>query len=279
MNVLLSRTDIDLTCEQLRARGVVPPKVALVLGSGLGGFSSQFQDPTCVDYADVRGMPTSTVAGHAGRFVSGLVAGVPAVAMQGRVHLYEGHSEDVVVHGVRVMCALGASVLIVTNAAGGIGAGLEAGSLMLIEDHLNLTGRNCLIGLNDDALGPRFPDLSRAYDRELIAAAERVGASSKIPLRRGVYAGVLGPSYETPAEVRMLRSLGADAVGMSTVLEVIAARHMGVRCLGVSCVTNMAAGLGDETLTHEDVQAVAASATSRLETVILGVLRELGAAS
>lgn len=279
MNALLSRTDIDLSCEQLSARGVVSPKVALVLGSGLGGFSAQFEDPICVDYSDVRGMPRSTVAGHAGRFVSGQVAGVSAIGMQGRVHLYEGHSEDVVVHGVRVMCALGASVLIVTNAAGGIGDGLEAGALMLIEDHLNLTGRNCLIGPNDDALGPRFPDLSRAYDRELIEAAERVGASSNVPLKRGVYAGVLGPSYETPAEVRMLRALGADAVGMSTVLEVIAARHMGVRCLGVSCVTNVAAGLGDETLTHEDVQAVAASATSRLETVILGVLKELGASS
>jgi purine-nucleoside phosphorylase len=177
------------------------------------------------------------------------------------------------------MCALGASVLIVTNAAGGIAAGLEAGALMLIEDHLNLTGRNCLVGPNDEALGPRFPDLSRAYGRDLLEAAERVGASSNIPLKRGVYAGVLGPSYETPAEVRMLRALGADGVGMSTVLEVIAARHMGVRCLGVSCVTNMAAGLGDETLTHDDVQAVAASATSRLETVILGVLKEMGAKS
>lgn len=279
MNVLLSRTDIDLACEQLRARGVVAPQVALVLGSGLGGFSRQFQEPIVVGYGDVRGMPTSSVAGHAGQFVSGRVAGVPALAMQGRVHLYEGHGADAVVHGVRVMCALGASVLIVTNAAGGIGTELRAGSLMLIDDHLNLTGRNCLMGPNDETLGPRFPDLSFAYDRALLETAERVGVSRHIPLTRGVYAGVLGPSYETPAEVRMLRGLGADAVGMSTVLEVIAARHMGVRCLGVSCVTNLAAGLGEETLSHEDVQQVAASAASRLEALILGVIEAIGAQS
>lgn len=247
-----------------------------MLGSGLGGLAARILDATAVSYGDVSGMPTSGVAGHAGRFVIGSLAAVPVIAMQGRVHLYEGHSPDRVAFGVRVMAALGARALIVTNAAGGIAPGLAAGSLMLIDDHLNLTGRNSLVGVNDDALGPRFPDMTHAYDRELIALCKVAARTLGIPLAQGVYAGVLGPSYETPAEVRMLRTLGADAVGMSTVLEVIAARHMGVRCLGISCITNAAAGLSDQALSHDDVQDVAHAAAERLESLVLAVVAQLG---
>lgn len=273
----MPRNDIDVACQQLRTRGVTVPKVALVLGSGLGGLAERIADPRIVSYGDVSGMPTSGVAGHAGRFVMGTLASVPVIAMQGRVHLYEGHTPDRVAFGVRVMAALGARVLIVTNAAGGIAPDLAAGSLMVIDDHLNLTGRNSLVGINNDALGPRFPDMTCAYDRDLAALCMLTGKTLGIALAHGVYAGMLGPSYETPAEVRMLRTLGADAVGMSTVLEVIAARHMGVRCLGISCITNAAAGLSDQRLTHEDVQDVANAAAERLETLVLAVVAELGA--
>lgn len=269
-------SDMELACQQLRARGFREPKVALVLGSGLGGLADQIASPTVADYDDVSGMPTSAVAGHVGRFVAGDLGGVPVVAMQGRAHLYEGHSADVVVRGVRIMIALGARVLIVTNAAGGIAPQLTAGTLMLIDDQLNLTGQNCLIGPNDDALGPRFADMTRAYDTELSALALRTAERHGLSLARGVYAGVLGPSYETPAEIRMLRTIGADAVGMSTVLEVIAARHAGVRCLGVSCITNAAAGVTMEVLSHADVQRVANAAAGRLQLLITGVVAELG---
>lgn len=273
---MLPRNDIDLACQQLRARGFTAPKVGLVLGSGLGGFADRIESPHCVNYGDVSGMPTSAVAGHAGRFVMGGLDGTSVVAMQGRVHLYEGHAADQVVRGVRILCALGAKVLIVTNAAGGIAPGHVAGTLMLIQDHLNLTGRNCLVGPNNDSLGPRFPDMTHAYDPSLLELAETVGREQGLALSRGVYAGVLGPSYETPAEVRMLRTLGADAVGMSTVLEVIAARHMGVRCLGISCITNAAAGMSDQTLSHDDVQDVANAAADRLQALVSGVIARLG---
>jgi len=276
---VVSRNAIELACQQLRARGVREPQVALVLGSGLGGLADHVLHPVCVDYGDVSGMPTSAVTGHSGRFVAGELAGVPVIAMQGRVHLYEGHAADVVVRGVRMMCALGARALIVTNAAGGVAPRLSAGTLMLIDDHLNLTGSNCLVGPNDDALGPRFPDMTHAYDPALSALALRVAAQQGVALARGVYAGLLGPSYETPAEIRMLRAVGADAVGMSTVLEVIAARHLGVRCLGVSCITNAAAGVTDEALSHDDVQHVASAAADRLQALITGVIAELGGAA
>ncbi len=250
-----------------------------MLGSGLGGLATRITDASVVGYGDVSGMPTSAVPGHAGRFVMGHLASVPVIAMQGRVHLYEGHAPDRVVFGVRVMAALGARVLIVTNAAGGIAPSMTAGSLMVIDDHLNLTGRNGLVGVNDDALGPRFPDMTRAYDQDLAALCTMAAQTLGIAVTRGVYAGVLGPSYETPAEVRMLRTLGADAVGMSTVLEVIAARHVGLRCLGISCITNAAAGLSDQVLSHEDVQDVANAAAGRLQALVLAVVAQLGGAA
>jgi purine-nucleoside phosphorylase len=253
------------------------PEVALVLGSGLGGFADSLADRLAIPYAAIPGMPSSAVAGHAGNLVFGKVAGMPVVAMQGRVHLYEGHAPADVVFGVRLMRHLGAESLLITNAAGGCGEGLQAGDLMRITDHLNLTGRSPLLGPNEDSLGPRFPDMTQAYDRELGALAEEVAAAAAIPLKRGVYAGLLGPAYETPAEVRMLQRLGADAVGMSTVLEVLAARHMGQSVLGISCITNAAAGLGQETLDHAEVTEVAARVRGRFETLLRGVLEKIAA--
>lgn len=218
-------------------------------------------------------MAQSGVAGHRGRFVIGTLGGVAVCAMQGRVHLYEGHSPSEVVRGVRAMIAFGAKVIVLTNAAGGIRKDLAPGDLMLIEDHLNLTGQSPLTGPNDDALGPRFPALSDAYDKALRTLAEDVARAQRFVLRSGVYAGLLGPAYETPAEVRMLRTLGADAVGMSTVLETIAARHMGARVLGISCVTNVAAGLSDTAPDHAEVQATAKIASKRFRALLAGVIK------
>jgi purine-nucleoside phosphorylase len=237
------------------------------------------QDRMVIPYAEVPNMPLSAVAGHAGRFCFGRLAGHTVAVMQGRVHLYEGYSAQQAVFGVRLMLRLcaqtRAQTLIVSNAAGGIRTDLTAGTLMLIEDHLNLTGENCLRGANDPALGPRFPDMSAAYDPDLIASAERVAQSRGVRVARGVYAGLLGPNYETPAEIRMLRTLGADAVGMSTVLEVIAARHMGARILGVSCVTNAAAGLHVGALSHVEVEQTANASREQFSQLVQGVIAEL----
>ncbi len=257
---------------QRRAR----PTLALVLGSGLGALADTFEAASVVPYEEIEGMPRSSVPGHAGRLVFGRFEGVEAVAMQGRVHLYEGFSPLDVVFGVRLMRRLGAEVLLVTNAAGGIAERLEVGSLMRIEDHLNLTGRNPLVGPEEPGLGERFVDMTEAYDRRLGALAESVAEEQGVELHRGVYAGLLGPSYETPAEIRMLRTLGADAVGMSTVLEVIAARQMGMRVLGISCITNRAAGLSETPLSHEEVADVAARVEERFGRLVRGVARRLG---
>ncbi len=264
--------------QALRRVVVTEPRVALVLGSGLGGLADAFDDAVSVPYAEVPFMAASTVAGHAGRFVSGRLEGVSVIGMQGRLHPYEGHALDEVVLGVRAMLSLGAEVLVVTNAAGGVDPGLVPGSLMLIEDHINLTGMNCLVGANDPRLGRRFPDMSAAYDPALREVAREVARAQGLSLAAGVYAGVLGPSYETPAEVRMLRVLGAHAVGMSTVQEVIAARHMGARVVGISCITNAAAGLSAEPLSHDDVQLRAASAAQAMTELVRGLIARLGSA-
>jgi len=260
----------------VEARAALEPRVALVLGSGLGAFADDLEDRVAIPYADIPGMPVSAVSGHAGNLVLGRARGVPVAAMQGRVHLYEGHGVEAVVFGARLMVALGARTLIVTNAAGGIREGLVPGDLMGIEDHLNLTGQNCLVGANEDELGPRFVDMTEAYDRELLALADRTAKDLGFSLKRGVYAGLLGPTYETPAEVRMLRTLGADAVGMSTVVEVIAARHMGARVLGMSCITNVAAGLGGGLLSHDEVKETADRVRDRFAALLSGVLRGIG---
>jgi purine-nucleoside phosphorylase len=251
------------------------PRIALVLGSGLGALTSVFARPVALPYSEIPGLPQATVAGHTGQLVAGELEGVDVIAMQGRLHPYEGHSLAQVVLGVRLMLRMGANTLIVTNAAGGLDPDLAPGSLLAITDHLNLTGQNCLVGANDAALGPRFSDMSAAYDPALIELASEVARAQGVELARGVYAGVLGPSYETPAEVRMLALLGASAVGMSTVQEVIAARHMGARVLGISCVTNAAAGLSTERLDHADVERTARASAEKLSRLVRGVIARL----
>ena len=267
---------LEAAAQDVRAK--VPdaaPRVALVLGSGLGSFADTLQDRTAIPYTEIRGMPMSKVAGHAGNLVIGTAEGVPVAAMQGRVHLYEGHSPNDVVFGLRLMAHLGAKTAIITNASGGIGDHLDVGDLMLIEDQLNLTGQSPLCGVNEEELGPRFVDMTTPFDAELRELAVEGAQALGFEVKKGVYTGVLGPSYETPAEIRMFRTMGGHAVGMSTVLEVIAARHMGVRVLGISCITNKAAGLGHEVLAHEDVQDVAAKSRERFVSLLGAVLRRL----
>ncbi|MFK7990768.1 MAG: purine-nucleoside phosphorylase [Sandaracinaceae bacterium] len=267
---------LEAAAKDVRKHSDLVPAAALVLGSGLGSFADTLEDKVVVPFDQIGGMPVSAVSGHAGNLVLGRVGELPVVAMQGRVHLYEGHRAAEIVFGVRLMRTLGAEALLITNAAGGCGDGFAAGDLMRITDHLNLTGRNALEGPNEEALGVRFPDMSQAYDPELGALAESVAKDAGFSLQQGVYAGLLGPTYETPAEIRMLKTLGADAVGMSTVLEVIAARHMGMRVLGVSCITNLAAGISKELLSHDEVKETADRVRDRFEGLIRGVLERLG---
>lgn len=249
--------------------------IAMVLGSGLGEYASTLEDARAIPYGEIPHMPLSSVPGHAGKLVTGEKAGKRIAAMQGRTHLYEGHGPHEVVFGVRLMAALGARTLIVTNAAGGISPELEAGDLMAITDQINLTGTSSLIGPNDDRLGPRFLDMTSAFDPHLIEAASEVAARLGFELKRGVYAGLLGPAYETPAEVRMLGKLGADAVGMSTVLEVLAARHMGLGVVGISCISNLAAGLSSAPLSHEEVQETTRRVQSRFASLLSGLLESM----
>jgi purine-nucleoside phosphorylase len=249
--------------------------LALVLGSGLGGYADSLDGRIVIPYAEVPNMPISAVSGHAGNLVVGSKAGLRVAAMQGRAHLYEGWSPADVVFGVRLIALLGARTLIITNAAGGIAPIFAPGDLMAITDQLNLTGRSSLVGPNEQRLGERFIDMTAAYDPLLIETASGVARRLGFELRRGVYAGLLGPAYETPAEVRMLRTLGADAVGMSTVLEVLAARQLGLRVLGISCISNVAAGLSDAPLSHEEVKDTAARARSRFESLLTGILESI----
>lgn len=270
---------VDAAVADVRKHTDRSPSVALVLGSGLGSYADTLDDKVVVPYGAIGGMPVSKIEGHAGNLVFGRVGALDAVAMQGRVHLYEGHPAADIVFGVRLMQRLGARTLIITNAAGGCGEGFVAGDLMVITDHLNLTGRNCLEGPNEAAFGVRFPDMSQAYDPELGAMADAVAEAAGFSLQRGVYAGLLGPTYETPAEVRMLAGLGAQAIGMSTVLEVIAARHMGMRVLGVSCITNLAAGISDAPLSHDEVTETATRVRGQFVGLVQGVLERLGESS
>jgi purine-nucleoside phosphorylase len=236
------------SCTSLR------PKIGIVLGSGLGAFADELKGGVSIPYAEIPGWPAATAVGHAGRLVIGKLGNLDVAAMAGRAHLYEGNTPQQVVHGVRALGALGVKAMIFTNAAGGINLALERGGIVLISDHINLQGCNPLVGPNDDSIGPRFPDMSEAYPREFRQAAHQVAAELCIPVSEGIYAAMLGPSYETPAEIRYLRTIGADVVGMSTVLEVIAANHMGIKVLGISCVTNMAAGvLPQQKINHEEV--------------------------
>ncbi|WP_054949548.1 purine-nucleoside phosphorylase [Numidum massiliense] len=252
------------------------PQIALILGSGLGVLAEQIDNETAIPYERIPHFPTSTVAGHAGQFVFGELEGVRVAAMQGRFHYYEGYSLQEVTFPLRVMKALGVETVFVTNAAGGINESFNPGDLMLISDHLNFTFRNPLIGANEDEWGPRFPDMSEPYDGQLREVARQVAAAIGISLREGVYAGVLGPCYETPAEIRMLRTIGGDAVGMSTVPEVIVARHMGLRVLGISCITNMAAGILEQPLNHDEVMETAARVRETFLTLVRQIVKRVG---
>jgi purine-nucleoside phosphorylase len=264
--------DVRRAAEAVRAKlQGRQPEIAIVLGSGLGALADRVADPIRIGYGEIPGFHLPGVEGHRGELVSGTLGGRPVIVQAGRFHMYEGHSASVAALPVRVFAALGATTLVVTNAAGGIRAGFDAGTIMLISDHLNLTGRSPLEGPVRDG-EQRFPDLTEAYDAELRARARAAAAREGIPLEGGVYAGLLGPSYETPAEIRMLAALGADAVGMSTVAEVIAARALGLRVLGFSIVTNAAAGLGGAMLSHAEVMEAAertGAAVGRLITAVV----------
>jgi purine-nucleoside phosphorylase len=250
------------------------PPVAIVLGSAQAALAAAVEDAHAIDYAQSPGWPVPRVAGHAGRLIIGRLAGRPVTLLSGRVHLYEGWTPREVTFGVRVLGALGLKTLVLTNAAGGINPDYWRGLLVLIRDHINLQGSNPLVGPNDDSLGPRFPDMSEAYDLELRRRAKAVADRLDIDLAEGVYAAMLGPSFETPAEIRYLRTIGADLAGMSTVPEVIVARHMGIRVLAISTVTNMAAGLQPE-LSHEEVLETGRAAAGNLTRLFLGLLPEL----
>jgi purine-nucleoside phosphorylase len=262
----------------VRARTALVPEVGIVLGSGLGGLADALTDAVAVPFAELPGWPAASAPGHAGRLLLGKLEGVPVVCLQGRLHLYEGNSERLVVEPVLLMRRLGAKVIVLSNAAGGVRVEWPAGTLMLISDHLNLTGRSPLMGANDDALGPRFPDLVDAWSPRLRDLMRRAAADSGVAVEEGVYAGLTGPTYETPAEVRMLRTLGADAVGMSTVLEAVVARWAGAEVVGVSLVTNPGAGITGEPLSHEEVLAAAAEAGSRFQALIRHFVTLIGRA-
>lgn len=246
-------TQIESAARFLQEQYQRTPKIGLILGSGLGILADEIEAPVKIPYHSIPDFPVSTVEGHTGQLVFGQLNGVEVVAMQGRFHYYEGYSFDKVTFPVRVMKQLGVETLIVTNAAGGINKSFTPGDLMLISDHINNMGSNPLIGQNDTKLGPRFPDMSEAYSRQLRDKAKAIAVELQIPIKEGVYVGNTGPSYETPAEIKMLRTLGGDAVGMSTVPEVIVARHASLNVLGISCISNMAAGILDQPLTHDEV--------------------------
>ena len=256
----------------IRARTSEEARIAIVLGSGLGGFAEEFKNAVRIPYQQIPGFVTSTAQGHAGSLVIGRVEGVPVLAMQGRMHYYEGYSLEEVTFPIRTFKLLGIETLILTNAAGGIDVQLSQGALMVISDHLNLMGVNPLRGPNDERFGPRFPDMSEVYSRELQERVVEEARELGVTVRRGIYAALAGPSYETPAEIHMLRAFGADAVGMSTVPEAIVARQMGMNVLGISCITNMAAGISENPINHEEVietgQKVRATFTQLLRRVI-----------
>jgi len=261
----------------LRSRGGPTPRVALVLGSGLGGVGDRVDGAVRIPYGEIPHWPSSTAPGHEGCLVVGTLEGIPVVVMQGRIHMYEGYSLQEVTFPMRVFGRWGVSVVVLTNASGGVHPGLSSGDLVLIQDHINLMGGNPLVGPNEESWGVRFPDLSRAYDPDLMIRAEGAAREEGVTLKRGIYAAFSGPSFETPAEVRMARLLGADLVGMSTVPEVIVARHMGLRVCALSCVANPAAGLGTQELTHEEVLATVRRAAENMTRVIRRLLKNLEA--
>jgi purine-nucleoside phosphorylase len=265
----------DPAAQLILSRTALRPKIGLVLGSGLGGFADSLTDSTSILYAEIPAFPRSTAIGHAGRMVLGGAGDVPIAAMQGRVHLYEGYSPQEVAFPIRVFGRMGIRAVILTNAAGGINLSYTQGALVVIRDHINLQGTNPLVGPNDDRFGVRFPDMTHAYAKEYRQIARDEARKLAIPQHEGVYAGLLGPSYETPAEIEYLRRMGADLVGMSTVAEVIAARHMGIKVLAISCVTNMAAGILDQPLSHAEVMETGERVKTTFESLLRAVLPRL----
>jgi purine-nucleoside phosphorylase len=262
----------ESAAQLILSRTPLRPRIGLVLGSGLGAFADSLSAATRVPYAEIPSFPQSTAIGHAGRMVIGKAGSIAVAAMQGRVHLYEGYSAQQVAFPVRVFGRMGIRAVILTNAAGGIDRNYSQGALVLIRDHINLQGTNPLLGPNDDRFGPRFPDMSYAYAREYREIAREEAKNLGITLHDGVYAALSGPSYETPAEIEYLRRIGADLVGMSTVAEVIAARHMGIKVLAISCVTNMAAGILDQPLSHAEVMETGERVKTTFESLLCAVL-------
>ncbi|MCR4759574.1 MAG: purine-nucleoside phosphorylase [Oscillospiraceae bacterium] len=254
--------------EFVNSRISFKPEIALILGSGLGGFADKIDVKSTLDYKDIPGFPVSTVAGHAGRFVFGYCDGVPVAVMQGRVHMYEGYTPQEAVLPVRLLRQLGAEVLFLTNAAGGIQAGMHAGEFMLITDQISSFVPSPLRGENLDELGVRFPDMSEIYSKRLQQLIRKIAVNADIPLKEGVYVQTAGPAYESPAEIRMFRQLGADAVGMSTAIEAIAARHCGMEICGISCISNLAAGISPHPLTHEEVKEAGDKAAPQFEQLV-----------
>jgi purine-nucleoside phosphorylase len=265
---------VEQAAAVIRAR-TPPPDVAIVLGSGLGAFANTLQAPVAWVYGDLPHWPASNVIGHEGRLVIGTLTGRRVAALSGRAHFYEGHDLRTVTFATRVIGRLGAKVLILTNAAGGINVALTPGTLMVIDDHINLLGSNPLIGPNEERFGLRFPDMSEVYSKRLRRLAGEVAQAEGVPVGHGIYVAVHGPSYETPAEIRFLRLIGADAVGMSTVPEAIVARHMGIEVLGISCITNAAAGVLPKPLNHEEVMEVAREVRGRFATLLEGIIGRL----
>jgi len=268
-------TKLQETVAYIKTKTNMVPHVGIILGSGLGNLVDQIQDQVALDYKDIPHFPVSTVAGHAGRLVFGTMGSTPVVAMQGRFHFYEGHEMRTVGYPPAVMKLLGVEILVVSNSAGGINRRFTPGDLMVITDHINLFATNPLMGLNDERLGPRFPDMTEVYSPRLTLLADKAARKLGFRLRRGVYAGVSGPCYETAAEIRYMSRIGADAVGMSTVPEVIAARYLGMEILGLSCITNMATGISKTRHSHADVVNTAQAAAQRFCDVVALIVRDL----
>ena len=270
--------EVKEAADAIRARVTDVPRIAVVLGSGLGDFANSLGDAVTFPYDQLPHWPASRVIGHEGKLVVGRVAkagGRTIAALAGRCHVYEGHDLRTVTFGIRALGLLGVKTLILTNAAGGVNTGFSQGALMVIDDHINLIGGNPLVGANDERFGPRFPDMTEVYSGRLRTIADRAGREMNLPLPHGVYVALLGPSYETPAEIRYLRTIGADAVGMSTVPEAIAARHMGIEVLGISCITNMAAGVLPQPLNHDEVMETARRIRGQIIALLEGIIGQL----
>lgn len=263
------------SCDYLKNCIDYIPDVAVILGSGLGSLSEEVTNKNIIKYENIPHFPKSTVVGHAGQFVCGNLCGKKVIMMQGRFHYYEGYDMKRVTFPVRVLKYLGVNTIIVTNAAGGVNTNFKPGDLMIIEDHINLSGNNPLIGENIDEMGPRFPDMSCAYNKELVKIAKGVAKEEKINVVSGVYCMMSGPTYETPAEVKMVRTLGGDAVGMSTVPEVIVANHQGMKVLGISCITNMASGILDQPLNHEEVIETSNKVKDKFIRLVKGIIKKM----